>query len=125
MDKALLLAIVAGFGVVGTSWDSHTAPAPSRRLRLQPQLGIGGVLAAACLVLVGLSKGPVARTPYPPRPQAYILRPDTDPRLDASVLVRFDPPEHLRTERDWKCWRDATLAIQHFLTMEVRSPAPS
>jgi len=33
----------------------------------------------------------------PPKPFVYVLRPDLDPRLDASTLTRYDPPAHLRT----------------------------
>ncbi|CAK0891267.1 unnamed protein product, partial [Prorocentrum cordatum] len=37
------------------------------------------------------------RTPLPPRPVPRALRPELDPRVDPSMLMRFDPPEHLRT----------------------------
>eukprot|EP00928_Gymnodinium_smaydae_P051488 TRINITY_DN35038_c0_g1_i1.p1 TRINITY_DN35038_c0_g1~~TRINITY_DN35038_c0_g1_i1.p1 ORF type:complete len:362 (-),score=77.21 TRINITY_DN35038_c0_g1_i1:93-1127(-) len=38
-----------------------------------------------------------ASTSLPPRPVCQALRPEVDPRIDASAIIRFDPLEHLRT----------------------------
>jgi len=57
--------------------------------------GCRGLKAVHCDTALG---GPGSKaTLLPQRPVHYVLRPDVDPRIDASVLIRFDPPEHLRT----------------------------
>jgi len=33
----------------------------------------------------------------PPRPTHHVLRPNVDPRIDNSVLIRYDPPTHMRS----------------------------
>lgn len=37
------------------------------------------------------------KTQLPPRPVHHVLRPDVDARVDGSMMIRFDPPESLRT----------------------------
>jgi len=60
--------------------------------------GVAGAAAAKAAVhCEAVEPAPAPRTALPPRPVQHVLRPDVDPRIDASVMIRFDPPEHLRT----------------------------
>mmetsp|Transcript_33128 Transcript_33128/g.72184 ORF Transcript_33128/g.72184 Transcript_33128/m.72184 type:complete len:317 (+) Transcript_33128:58-1008(+) len=60
--------------------------------------GIAGVAGAAvCDEPQKPAEAWNRRTPLPPRPSLTVLRPEIDARLDSTVLMRFDPPEHLRT----------------------------
>lgn len=64
--------------------------------------------AAAVAALTAIAAGGIANvvmcdqtikpdSQVPPRPLHYILRPDVDPRIDKSILIRYDPMEELRT----------------------------
>jgi len=53
--------------------------------------GLGAASSSHCEVGIG------DKTQLPPRPAHHILRPDVDPRLDGSMMIRFDPPEQLRS----------------------------
>lgn len=58
-----------------------------------------GAVATGCGVVafVRCDTGRQTQTPLPPRPCHHVLRPNSDPRTDGSLIIRFDPPEHLRT----------------------------
>lgn len=77
------------------SWKPAARPGAGRAAAA---LGAGAVVATiGCHGNSVRAQVPNTASAAPPRPTHHVLRPQSDPRIDPSVMIRYDPPGHLRS----------------------------